>query len=465
MDAEDVGPGQPKPYCGELPSLAALNVREAKLEKLVDNLDYPWAFEFINDNELLVTEFSGKLKHLTIDTGNTVDIPGLPEMVRGKGQAGLLDIVLDPEFEQNKAIYFSYAIENGDKQYALAVARGQLEDDRLTAVERIFVALPYGKSRSNFGGALLFDAEGFLLISSGDRSIRSHAQHPGTLTGKVIRLRTDGSVPASNPFAGKGEVFAPAIYAMGVRNPQGLALDPQTGTIYETEHGPMGGDEVNVIQAGRNYGWPVITYGLNYTYEAIGEGGKKAGMEQPIFYYLPSIAVSPIAVYRGEMFKEWDGDLLVGALKGSSVSKLDLVDGRIQSEYKLLGELSSRVRDVKVAPDGAIWILLQTGELYRLSRDASPLQQATSVGKRTGEHIYLTTCSTCHSQGVVGVPQISRREDWTERLQQPRKALRQHVIDGLNDMPERGLCDDCTDKEINMAVDFMVKQVKFQAPG
>lgn len=461
-DKKDVRPGQPKPYCGDLPSLAAVNIREAKLEKVAGGFKYPWAFEFINDKELLLTEFSGRLKRLDIETGKSVDIAGLPEIETGRGQAGLLDVALHPQFGENGLIYFSYAISDGDGRSALAVARGTLGPDQLTGVERIFVALPFGKSNSNFGGALMFDETGHLFITTGDRSIRSHAQHPRLLTGKVLRLNADGSVPDDNPFAGAGDAVNPAIYALGVRNPQGLVLDTPTGTIYETEHGPMGGDEVNVIEAGKNYGWPIITYGANYSYKSIGEGTEKEGLEQPLYYYLPSIAVSPIAIYRGEMFPEWEGDLLVGALKGSAISKLDLVNGRIQSEYTILGELNERIRDIKIATDSSVWILLQTGAIYRLSREASPIEADRAVGSRDGEYIYLTVCSTCHSQNTPGVPQISNRADWSERLKKDRTELYINSINGFNAMPEKGFCEDCTDEELKRAVNFIISSVDNQ---
>ena len=458
-DEQDVKPGQPKPYCGDLPSLAALNIREAKLEKIAGGFKYPWAMEFISDSEILLTEFAGKLSRVDTSSGNSVEVSGLPEIASGRGQTGLLDVALHPQFQQNELIYLSYVIED-NKKYALAVARARLQGNRLDKMERIFVALPFGESTSNFGGALLFDRQGYLYISTGDRSVRSNAQHPSLLTGKVIRLNDDGSIPDDNPFVGASGGFNPAIYALGVRNPQGLVQDSATGNIYETEHGPMGGDEVNLIEAGKNYGWPIISYGLNYTYRLIGEGSEKAGYEQPLFYYLPSIAVSPIEIYRGDMFREWDGDLLVGALKGAAISKLDLVDGRIQSEYKILGKLESRIRDIKLAPDSSIWILLQTGSIYRLSRQNNPVQRSAAIGQRAGETIYLTVCSSCHSQNTPDAPQISTDSDWTERLQKPREELYRNSIDGFNSMPEKGFCEDCTDKEIIRAVDFMIKQIK-----
>jgi len=459
VDEKEVGPGQPKPYCGDLPSLAAVNVREAKLEMVSDAFSKPWAFEFIDDTELLVTEFSGSLKRLDLDTGQAVGISGLPEIVPGDGQAGLLDIALHPQFARNGLIYFSYVITDGDERYTLAVARARLVGDTLHNVQRIFTGLPWGKSKSNFGGALLFDEAGYLFITVGDRTIRGDAQHPGLLTGKVVRLHDDGSVPDDNPYSDRPDTYDPAIYALGVRNPQGLALDPESGYIYETEHGPMGGDEVNRLEAGVNYGWPVITYGRNYTYKPIGEGTVKKGLQQPLYYYLPSLAISPIAVYRGEMFPEWNGDLLVGTLKGAGVSKLDLLDGAIRSDYLILSELGAKVRDIKVAPDSSIWVLVQSGGLYRLSREANPLQEKLGVGQRDGETVYLLVCSGCHDHNVPGVPQLANGEDWTQRLQKEPQTWYMNTLRGYNEMPEKGLCEDCTGEELKRAVIYMRNRV------
>ena len=461
LDASQVGAGQPKPYCGALPSLAALNIREASLEQLPVSLDTPWAFEFLPDGDILVTEFGGALKRVSASGGQSVVVAGLPEMAAGHGQRGLLDVALHPRYADNGLIYFSYVIGDGEQRYATAVARAQLVDNQLLDLEQIFVALPFGKSSSNFGGALEFDGDGYLYIGTGDRSNRSDAQHPGLLTGKIIRLHDDGSLPTDNPFAGDpGSGFNPAVYALGVRNPQGLVYDPASGALYETEHGPMGGDEVNQIIAGGNYGWPVITYGMNYTYRPVGEGTVREGMVQPLFYYLPSIAVSPIAIYHGAMFPEWEGDLLVGALKGQAVSKLDLVDGRIQSEYQILGELNARVRDIKVASDGALWLLLESGSLYRLARDTGQSPAALQAGERDGEQIYLAACAACHSRDLPGVPRLGVPGDWHERVAKGKKTLYRNAIQGYRAMPEKGLCEDCSAKDVKRAVNFMLTQLR-----
>ncbi len=390
FDTKDRRPGQPLPYCGDLPTLAALNIREANLEVVIGKLKRPWAFEFLDDDTVLVTEFGGQLKRVNLATKAVDNISGLVDISTGGGQRGLLDIALHPDFDNNQIIYYSFVKKSPDQDvYTTALARARLVGSELEDVEEIFLALPYAGNSSNFGGAILFDDKGFLFFSTGDRALAKRAQDPKALNGKIIRLNDDGTVPADNPFV-KDEAFHPAIYAYGVRNPQGLVQDKETKIIYETEHGPMGGDEVNIVEAGKNYGWPTISYGMKYGYQPTGEGAAKAGLEQPFFYYLPSLAISPIEVYRGEMFPEWEGDLLVGALAARAISKLDLVDGRIQSESRMLSEIRERVRDIKVASDGSIYILGQSGKLYRLSKEEIRLHR-----NQGGEEIGQASLRIC----------------------------------------------------------------------
>ncbi|MEO0883163.1 MAG: PQQ-dependent sugar dehydrogenase [Pseudomonadota bacterium] len=454
-------PGEPASYCGDLTSLAAVNVREGELDVLVEELKYPWAFEFLTETDIIVTEFSGRLSLIDTTTKEKTLIEGLPEIETGGGQTGLMDVALHPDFKINGLIYISYSIKDPETDtFALAVSRAVLSDNRLADVEELIVAEPFAPSRSNFGGALMFDDQGFLFIGTGDRSKRNWSQDGKSLTGKILRLEDDGTVPGDNPFI-QSYIYHPAIYALGVRNPQGLAHDPVTGLIYETEHGPMGGDEVNIIEAGANYGWPTVTYGMNYTYRPIGEGQRKPGVKEPIFYYLPSLAISPIEIYRGPMFPEWDGDLLVGALKGQTVSKLDKVQTAILSEARILDEIRGRIRDIKVADDGAIWILSQRGKLFRFSRrDPEPEQIALVAGQRSGQQVYDLVCSSCHSQALPGMPRLGVKQDWTARLAKGNEALYQSTRLGLNGMPARGLCDDCTDQELVRAVDYMIARVE-----
>lgn len=453
--------GQPEPYCGDLATLAGVNIREAQLQLITDDLEFPWAFEFIDEQNILLTEFKGKIKIVGILNGSMVEIEGLPNIVSGENQLGLLDVALDPGFETNNLVYFSYTTKKDTEQdlYALAVVRAELVQNRLQNLDEIFVALPFWHSTANFGGALLFDSQGYLLIATGDRGAKNSAQNPKKLHGKIIRIDSAGRIPSSNPFY-EDSTYNPAIYALGVRNPQGLAMDPADGRIYETEHGPMGGDEVNIVEAGENYGWPIISYGMDYDYREIGLGKQSVGFKQPIFYYLPSIATSPLAVYRGEMFSEWDGDLLVGALRGQAVSKLDVLDGHVLSESKIIGEAGARVRDIKVASDGSIYVALEEGKLFRLFREQKDSTGIDVVDNRSGEEVYKFICSSCHSITSPGIPKLRSKSDWKERVAKGKEQLYINAIQGLNGMPERGYCADCSDEEVKAAVDYMLSTVR-----
>lgn len=453
--------GKPKSYSGKLPSLAAVNIRDAVLETLSDELEYPWAMEFLPGEKLLVSEFRGAMKIIGLADGKIVDVSGLPEVPAGLGQAGLMDIALHPDFEETGLVYFSHAVreEGNDEGFAAAVSRASLRGNRLEDVTRIIVATPYGKSTSNFGGALAFDRNGLLYFATGDRSERKHAQDRLSLRGKILRLTDAGAVPLDNPFVGQADT-ADEIYALGVRNPQGLVFDDVSGDLYETEHGPMGGDEVNRVFPGKNYGWPRITHGANYTTQKIGVGRAAVGLEQPLYYYLPSMAISPLEVYHGPMFPEWEGDLLVGMLKGAHISKLDLLDGAVISEQRILVELRDRVRDIKVAEDGSLYILGQRGRLYHLFRGKPGVDGLETPKERSGKHVYQLVCASCHSAGLAQIPQLSDALEWSARISQGKKTLYQHSIDGFGAMPPKGLCEGCMDKEIRAAVDYMVREVR-----
>lgn len=453
--------GSPTPYFGDLPSIALINIRNAVLDTVVEDLDSPWSMEFMSDSRLLIGEAEGKLKILELDGGRIVAVEGVPDIPSGKGQVGLMDVALHPDFDRNGLVYFAHAVRDpGEEEaYATAVTRAVLRDNALHDVQRIFQASPSSPKTANFGGALEFDDAGYLYISVGDRGQSQRAQDTRDLNGKIIRLHDDGSIPGDNPFIGNPDVDD-AIYAYGVRNPQGLVFDRASGNLYETEHGPMGGDEVNIIRAGRNYGWSTISYGARYSTSLAGVGSDMAGMEQPLYYYLPSIAVSPLEIYRGAMFPEWEGHLLAGALKQMHVNKLDLSSGAVISEQRILGEMGGRVRDIKVADDGSIYFLLETGgRLMRLSRDTSSpdLEQPTV---RSGREIYQLICASCHSAGTPGIPQLGARAEWEERLARGKQTLYQHTLEGYRGMPERGLCENCTDEELMTTVDFMLKRLK-----
>ncbi len=455
------GQGKPMPYSGKLPSLAGVNIRDAVLEKVSGGFKYPWAMEFLPDQRVLITEFSGKMKILHLADSSTETVSGVPDIPSGRGQIGLMDVVLHPDFKENQLIYFSHAVRSeGDEElYATGVSRAELHGSQLREVKRIIVAPPFGKSPSNFGGAMAFDKQGYLYVATGDRSQRNDSQNPKSLRGKILRLLDNGETPGDNPFLDDPETDD-RIYALGFRNPQGLVFDPASGDLYESEHGPMGGDEVNLIRRGGNYGWPRITYGSNYTTRMIGVGTAKAGLEQPLYYYLPSLAISPLEIYRGTMFPEWDGDLLVGALKAAHINKLDLRDGAILSEHRILTELNDRVRDIKVSPDGSVYILVQNhGRVYRLYRD--PTGKGLETPRlRSGKNTYELVCASCHSTGLRQIPQINDPSQWVDRLSQGPEVLYSHSIDGLRGMPPKGLCESCLDKEIKAAVDYMLGKIK-----
>jgi glucose/arabinose dehydrogenase len=267
-----------------------------------------------------------------------------------------MDVALHPRFKENGLVYWSFAAR-GEGGVGTEVARGRLAGDRLENVQVIFRQMPKGSTGRHFGSRLVFDREGYLHITLGDRGEMERAQRPDDHAGSVIRVHDDGSVPGDNPFVGKAG-WRPEKYTLGNRNQQGAALHPQTGELWTHEHGPQGGDEVNVIRAGANYGWPVITYGVNYGIGTrIGEGTHKAGMEQPLYKWVPSIAPSGMAFYTGDRFPGWRGNLFVGALKDQMLVRLELDGQKVLREERLLRGVLGRIRDVRAGPDGFLYLL------------------------------------------------------------------------------------------------------------
>lgn len=336
------------------------------VRSLVSDLDYPWGMAFVSKDEMLITERRGVLSRIRKGQQHPEIIQGLPQIAT-VGQGGLMDIALHPAFARNQLIYFSFAggASNG---HGTEVARGRLEGNRLDNVEVIFRATPKSGGGRHFGSRLLFDADGFLYITLGDRGKRPQAQALTTHPGSIIRLRDDGSVPDDNPFVGRSDAL-PEIYTFGNRNVQGIAIQPGTLRIWAHEHGPQGGDEVNIIVGGTNYGWPVITYGRNYVVgTAIGEGTHKAGMAQPVLQWTPSIAPSGMAFYEGSAFPAWQGNLFVGSLKFELLVRLEVEDDRIVAEERLLSGKFGRIRDVRTGPDGLLYLLTDEpdGQLLRL---------------------------------------------------------------------------------------------------
>ena len=337
-----------------------------RVNTLVRGLDHPWGLAFLPGGDMLITERPGRLLRIDGKSLQRRSVKGLPA-IAAVGQGGLLDVTLHPGFDSNQLIYFSFTGADDDG-VGTEVARGRLAGDALENVEIIFRALPKSGGGRHFGSRLLFDTNGHLLITLGERGDRPRAQDIGDHAGSVIRINDDGSVPADNPFATTPEA-RPEIYTYGNRNVQGIALDPVSGRVWAHEHGPQGGDEVNVLVAGRNYGWPVITYGRNYvTGTKIGEGTHKQGMEQPRHYWTPSIAPSGMTLYTGDKFPAWRGNLFVGALKYRLLVRLEERDQNIVHEERMLEDVLGRIRDVRTGPDGYIYLLTDQddGVLARL---------------------------------------------------------------------------------------------------
>jgi len=325
---------------------------------VTEGLDHPWAIAFLPDGDMLVTERPGNLRVVKADGSKSEPISGTPQ-VDARGQGGLLDVALDPDFGSNRLVYLSFA-EAGEGGNSTAVARGRLSEDptALENVEVIFSQQPKVESTAHFGSRLVFDNEGHLYVTMGERSdrqFRDHAQDLTTHLGTIARINPDGSVPDDNPFVGRNDAL-PEIYAYGIRNSQAAALHPETGVLWEIEHGPRGGDELNIIRAGANYGWPVVTFGREYYGPRIGEGTSAPGMEDPIYQWTPVIAPSGMIFYGGDTFLQWQGNLFVGGLASTALVRLELDGEKVAHEERLLEDLDFRIRDVAEGPDGAIYV-------------------------------------------------------------------------------------------------------------
>ena len=343
-----------------------------RVVRLTEGLDHPWGLAFLPDGRMLVTERPGRLR--IVEKDGRLDpqpVAGLPQ-VTAVGQGGLLDVVPHPRFAENGLVYFSYAGRDS-AGIGTEVARGRLSGSRLENVQVIFRQQPKGTTGVHFGSRLVFDRDGYLYITLGERGERDRAQKPDDHAGSVIRLHDDGRVPQDNPFVGKAG-WKPEKYDLGHRNQQGASLNPQTGELWTHEHGPQGGDEINIIRPGTNYGWPVITYGVEYFVGTkIGEGTHKTGMAQPIYYWVPSIAPSGMAFYTGDKFPRWRGNLFVGSLKFELLVRLKLEGEKVVKEERMLKGLLGRIRDVRAGPDGYLYLLTDesNGVLARLEPAAS----------------------------------------------------------------------------------------------
>ena len=342
---------------------------KVKVETITAGLSNPWGLQFLPDGRALVTEKPGTLRLIAKDGTKSDPITGPPKVVN-ISQGGLLDVRLAPDFASSNLIYLSYAeARDGDKN-GTTVASAKLAIDgkgaRLDDVKVIFRQEPAYASGAHFGSRIVIAADGTLFVTVGDRyALRDDAQNPGNHIGKVIHINPDGSPAANNP---KKDGWAPEVWSIGHRNLQGAALDPATGELWTVEHGAKGGDELNKPEAGKNYGWPVITYGVDYSGAKIGEGKEKAGLEPAVYYWVPSITTSGLTFYTGDLFPEWKGNLFVGGLKATQLQRLKMKDGKVVNAEILLKDQEDRIRDVRQGPDGALWLLTddEDGKLLRL---------------------------------------------------------------------------------------------------
>ena len=330
------------------------------VETLLSGLKEPWGMDFLPDGRILLTEKGGKLKEISPSGFAVNTVQGVPETVVA-GQGGLMDVLVHPDFASNKWIYLSYVVAQ-DKGFSTRVVRAKLENHVLVAHQVLFTAQPFYKERRHFGSRLLID-DGYLYITVGDRGNRELAQSLHTHNGKVMRLRENGEIPADNPFVGQRGAL-PEIWTFGHRNPQGIAKHPLNGEIWVSEHGPQGGDEINRLQRGANYGWPLITYGEEYGGGKIGVGTHLEGMEQPLIYYVPSIGTGGIDFYVGDIYPNWNASVLVAGLRDAQIGKVELRGNGLGRQTRLLTTM--RVRDVQVGPDGLVYALADGSRLIRL---------------------------------------------------------------------------------------------------
>ncbi|KQW73533.1 glucose dehydrogenase [Phenylobacterium sp. Root77] len=352
-------PDQKPAFAGQTRAPEVKSNVAVQVTTIAEGLEMPWALAFLPDGRLLITEkHIGQLRILGTDGKLSGPVMGLPAVV-GADQGGLLGLAVDPKFAENGLIYWSYAEPAADGTNNTAVARGKLTGDRVENVQVIFHQTPSLNSTKHYGGRLAFAPDGTLFVTTGERSIlegRAQAQRLDGTLGKVVRINSDGSIPKDNPFVGKPGVKQ-EIWSYGHRNILSAAIDPKTGKLWEVEHGARGGDELNQPQAGKDYGWPTISYGLEYSGKQIGAGlTAKEGMEQPVYYWDPVIAPAGMAFYEADLFPAWKGNILIGGLASKAVVRLVMQDGRVVGEERLLTDLNERIRDVIVGPDGALYL-------------------------------------------------------------------------------------------------------------
>ena len=339
-----------------------------EVEVLAENQGVVWAMSFIDEYHILFTERKGQFKILNVQNKKVYPVAGSPQVYES-GQGGLMDIALHPDFSKNKKVYFTYSKEMEKKQ-TTALAQGifaGMEEMKIKKVKDIFLAKPFISSSIHFGSRLVFDKQNFLFMTVGDRHQRHKAQSLNTHLGKVLRLTDEGKAPRDNPFYKMKNKSKAEVWSFGHRNPQGLYIHPETGELWEQEHGPRGGDEINLVKKGLNYGWPIITYGREYWGPRIGEGFVKKELEQPVKYYVPSIAPCGLLIYSGKKFKKWKGHFFSGALVLTHLNRLKISQKNIvKEEERLLSSLGLRVREVIEGPKGFIYVSTDDGKILRL---------------------------------------------------------------------------------------------------
>lgn len=358
------------PLCAFLFYPAPETIHSEKLDFNLDTIEtgitVPWGLAFLPNGDILITDKAGAIK--TIHNGKKLPTPveGVPKVFT-RGQAGLFDLELHPDYKKNGWIYISYAApsdkpnQTGGMTY---IMRAKLKDNKLVDQQIIFKGEPFTNLGQHFGGRMEFDKKGYLYFSIGERGEMKKAQLLDTYNGKVYRIKDDGSIPEDNPFVNKPDAIK-AIYSYGHRNPQGLALNPQTGDIWETEHGPMGGDELNIIGKGKNYGWPEITYGVDYDGSVISKDTVKAGMEQPVIFWRPSIAVSNIVFVTSDKYPKWKNNILACGMKSLYLERIEVTNNKVTHQEKLLEKIG-RIRTVAESPDGYLYLAVEGGKLYRI---------------------------------------------------------------------------------------------------
>jgi glucose/arabinose dehydrogenase len=336
-----------------------------RLVTLSRDLEQPWAIAFLPDGRILITERPGRLRVFANGRLQRTPLSGVPK-VYARSQGGLLDICLHPGFAQNRVLYLSYSGE-GEGGAATTVARAELGDGGLRGVTTIFEALPRASGGLHFGSRIVFDRAGFMYVTAGERYQMQRAQDLADLGGKIVRLKDDGSVPSDNPFVGRAGA-RPEIFTWGHRNPQSLALHPETGRMWEAEHGPRGGDELNLLKAGANYGWPRATHGIDYSGAVISPNKSLPGMEDPVRFWVPSISPSGLCFYTGDRFPAWKGSVFMGALSNFALFRIELDGERYRREERLLVDRLAYIRDVRQGPDGLLYLVTHSddGGLFRL---------------------------------------------------------------------------------------------------